>query len=121
MLNHALFAIMEEAGTAVMILSENVELPEFLASRLTRAEVQRQLRIMASAMGSVPAATRLQLPELEWDGWDRLGGALQGATADAKTDLNDAVWFAVRSLTPATLIWLQIYRKNQPELFTLTI
>jgi uncharacterized protein with HEPN domain len=117
MLNHALFAIMEEAGTAVMILSENVELPEFLASRLTRAEVQRQLRIMSGAIGSIPAAKRQQLPELEWDGWDRLGRALQGENADA----NDAVWFAVRSLTPATLIWLQIYRKNQPELFALTI
>ena len=117
MLNSALFAIIEEAGTAVMILGEDVERAEFLASRLTRAEVRRQLLIMASAIDSVPAEARLLLPELEWDGWDTLRRALHQGPPGA----DDALWFALRSLTPATLMWLQIYRKNQPELFAYTI
>lgn len=117
MLNSALFAIIEEAGTAVMILGEELERVEFLASRLTRGEVQRQLLTIAGAFNNVPAAARLLLPELEWDGWDKLKRELQSGQACA----DDALWFGLRSLAPATLMWLQVYRKNQPELFAFTV
>jgi len=119
MLNSALFAIIEEAGTAVMILGEDVERGEFLASRLTRSEVQLQMLIMAGAIDAVPAESRLLLPELEWDGWGSLRRALHQDRGQAGAD--DAVWFALRSLVPATLMWLQVYRQNQPELFTFTL
>ena len=117
MLNSSLFAIIEEAGTAVMILGEDLERGEFLASRLTRSEVQRQMLIMAGAIDCVPAESRLLLPELEWDGW----GTLRRALPQGQAGADDAVWFALRSLVPATLMWLQIYRQNQPELFAFTI
>ncbi len=117
MLESVLFTIIEEAGIAVTILGEDVERAEFLASRLTRSEVQRQLLIIAGAADKVPAATRQLLPELEWDGWDKLGRELQ--QGQAGTD--EALWFGLRSLVPATLMWLQVYRRNQPELFAFTV
>jgi len=117
MLESVLFTIMEEAGTALMILGEDVEREEFLASRLTRSEVQRQLLIMAGAADKVPAAARLLMPELEWDGWDKVKRELHQDQPGA----DDALWFALRSLVPATLMWLQVYRKNQPELFAFTV
>lgn len=117
MLNSALFGILEEAGTAVLILGEAVEREEFMRSRLARSEVQRQLLIMADAAGSMPAETRLLLPELEWDGWTSLRQELQQGRERAE----DALWFALHSLVPATLMWLQVYRKNQPELFAFTV
>lgn len=117
MLNSALFAIVEEAGTAVMILTEEVEQAEFLNSRLTRAEARRQLLILAAAVGVVPAEARSLLPELEWDAWSKVAHELgqTGAGAD------EFLWFTVRSLVPATLLWLQVYRRNQPELFAFTL
>ena len=30
---------------------------------------------------------------------------------------DEALWFAVRSLVPATLMWLRVYRESNPELF----
>ncbi|MBT9461394.1 MAG: hypothetical protein IV084_07005 [Rugosibacter sp.] len=117
MLNGALFAMIEEAAAAVMILTEEVTQQELLASRLTRAEVLRQLRTMADTMDMVPAETRSQMPELEWDGWNTTAHVLN-ATNPKTGELDDALWFAARSLVPATLMWLRVYRQNQPELFT---
>lgn len=117
MLNSVLFLIMEEACTAVLILGADVEREEFLASRLTRGEVQRQLLIIANAADDVPAAMRQLLPELEWDGWDKVRRELQQAQPGA----DEVLWFALRSLAPATLMWLQVYRKNEPELFAFTV
>jgi len=116
MLNSALFAIMEEAGAAVMILGEEVAREEFMASRLTRGEAQRQLLIMIGTIDSVPDSARDLLPELEWAGWSKLGHELQPGADHAE----DALWFALRSLVPATLMWLQVYRRQRPELFTFT-
>jgi uncharacterized protein with HEPN domain len=115
MLNGALFAIIEEATSAVLILSEETEQAELLASRLTRAEVQRQLLIIADMMAELSAEMRKQMPELEWDGWATTGRALR---AGSKDEAGEALWFAARSLVPATVMWLRVYRRNQPELFT---
>lgn len=117
MLNSALFAIIEEAGSAVMIMTEEVERQEFLASRLTRREVQRQLLIIAGCTGNLAPDARQLLPELPWDGWYTVAQELN----NANTTVDDLLWFSVRSLVPATLMWLQVYRQNQPELFTFTV
>lgn len=117
MLENMLLSIMEEAGTAVMILAENVERHEFFASRLTRNEVQRQLLIIAGAVDKVMPTLRQQMPELEWDGWDKVGRELGLARPPFLAATDELVWFALRSLVPATLIWLKVYRQNQPELF----
>jgi uncharacterized protein with HEPN domain len=117
MLNGALFAIIEEAATAVMILTEEVTQDELLASRLTRGEVVRQLLTIADTLAMVPAETRSQMPELAWDGWNATAHVLN-ATNPKTDELGDALWFAARSLAPATVMWLRVYRQNQPELFT---
>ncbi len=121
MLNHALLSIMQEAGTKVMILGEDVERAELMGSKLTRREMQRQLLILANAADSIPAAIRDQLPELEWDGWQKIGKALRLASAASDTDTDEALWFALRSLTPATLMWLQVHRQANPQLFAFSV
>jgi uncharacterized protein with HEPN domain len=113
MLNATLLSIVEEAGVAVMILTEDLEQEELLRSRLTRAEVQRQVRSMSDAAARLPADARKLLAEIDWDGWQAMAKQLKegGPEADA------ALWFATRSLVPAILMWLRVYRQNQPELF----
>ena len=113
MLNASLLSIIEEAGMAVMILTEGLEEAELLGSRLTRAEVQRQVKIMSDIAARLPNDTRKLLAEIDWDGWQTVARQLKegGAAADM------VLWFASRSLVPAILMWLRVYRKNQPELF----
>lgn len=117
MLSCLLFAIMEEAGTAVMILTENVEREEFLSSHLTRAEVQRQLLIVADASAQVETRVRELTAELDWEAWDKVKRELRQHSGHPSPAIDELVWFAVRALAPATLIWLKNYRKNQPKLF----
>jgi len=120
MLSGALFAIIEEAGAAVLILTEEVEREEFLASRLTRAEARRQLLVMADMLAEVGAGTRQRMPELEWAGWQAMARALRGEDANPD-NADEALWFAIRSLVPATVMWLRVYRKSQPELFSFIV
>lgn len=113
MLDAAMLSIIEEAGINVLTMTEGLEENEFLSTRLTRLEVARQIATMAGVTQELSARIRSQLVELDWEGWDgtarRLG---QGGQAG-----EEALWFAVRSLVPATLMWLRLYRKNTPELF----
>lgn len=113
MLNASLLSIIEEAGVAVLTLTEGLEKDEFLASRLTRAETQRQLRIIAETAAGLPSHVRTLLAEVDWDGWQAVA---QRIDAGGETEA-EALWFAVRALTPAVLMWLRVYRKSLPELF----
>jgi uncharacterized protein with HEPN domain len=113
MLNASLLSIIEEAGIAVLTLTEGLEKDEFLASCLTRAETLRQVKIMSDSTASIPLQTQGLLAEIDWSGWHTV--ARQIGNGDSAGE--EALWFAVRSLTPATLMWLRVYRKNQPEIF----
>jgi uncharacterized protein with HEPN domain len=113
MLNAALLSIIEEAGTAVLTLTEGLEEAELLGSRLTRAEVQRQVKIMSDIAAQLPIDARQLLAEIDWDGWQTVARQLSEGGAPADT----ALWFATRSLVPAILMWLRVYQQNQPELF----
>jgi hypothetical protein len=53
---------------------------------------------------------RTQLPEIEWDGWISVGRRLRESA-------DDTLWFAARSLVPATVMWLGDYRQSHPALF----
>lgn len=110
MLNASLLSIIEEAGIAVLTLTEGLEKDEFLSSRLTRAETARQLKIMSDSIASLPQSTQTLLEEIDWNGWQSLALRID------KTE-DEALWFAACSLVPATLMWLRVYRKNQPEVF----
>jgi uncharacterized protein with HEPN domain len=113
MLTASLLSIIEEAGVAVLTLTEGVEKDEFLASRLARTETQRQIRIIGETVANLPPSTRSLLAEVDWGGWQTVARQL-GENRNAE---QDALWFAVRALVPATLMWLRVYRTNQPELF----
>lgn len=109
----ALLGIVEQAGLAVLTLAENLSRDELLRSRLTREEVRRQLRILE---GSLPAGLKQAMPEIDWQGWQGLRPHLALPSGEA---VDDALWFAVESLTPALLLWLRVYRRGQPELFAM--
>jgi uncharacterized protein with HEPN domain len=113
MLNGSLLSIIEEAGIAVLTLTEGLEKDEFLASRLTRAETQRHVKVIGDTMASVPVQTQALLAEVDWGGWHTVARQL-AANAGAE---QEALWFAIRSLVPATLMWLRVYRKNEPQVF----
>jgi uncharacterized protein with HEPN domain len=113
MLNASLLSIIEEAGIAVLTLTEGLEKDEFLASRLTRAETQRQVKTMSESAASLPPQMQAILAEVDWAGWHSVARQF-GEDRNAE---QEALWFAVRSLVPATLMWLRVYRKNQPEIF----
>ena len=113
MLSAALLRNLEEAGTAVAILSDSVEEQELGASRLTRAEVERQLLVMAQSLADLGPAVAVEMPEIDGAGWRLLADAL----APGGTRAWETVWFAVESLVPATLLWLRVYRNSRPEWF----
>jgi uncharacterized protein with HEPN domain len=112
----AMLGILEEAGTAIMILTEGLEPDEFFSSRITQHEVLRQMQVIAATMVNIPKDIQQEMQEIDWQGWSALGIQLNLAM-----DLQrDALWFGVRSLVPAMLMWLRVYRKNMPMLFSLT-
>jgi uncharacterized protein with HEPN domain len=116
MLNASLLSIIEEAGIAVLTLTEGLEKDEFLASRLTRAETQRQIRIMCETAANLPQHIQTLLVEVDWSGWQTVARQLD-TPGEAE---QEALWFAIRSLAPATLMWLRVYRKSLPEIFECT-
>lgn len=109
-----LMTLLEEAGEGILVLVDELVEDEFRRSRLTRAEVVRQLRLMADTLAALPAAARESMPELDWAGWRGASVALAGGGAAA----DEAAWFAARSLVPATLSWLRVYRRDEPGLFS---
>jgi len=115
LLSSALLGIVEQAGLGVVTLIENLERDELLRSRLTRYEVQRQLKTLADSLGQIIPPDRQLMPELDWDGWQSLRAPL--STITPSPELNEALWFACESLVPATLLWLRVYQQSQPELF----
>ena len=114
MLNASLLSIIEEAGVAVLILTEGLEQDEFLASRLTRAETQRQVKAISECIANLEPHILSSLVEVDWTGWHTVARQLGAPDKNAE---QDALWFAVRSLVPATLMWLRVYRKEQPDIF----
>jgi hypothetical protein len=116
LINSALLGLIEEAGTSVAILIEGLERSELLRSRMTRAEVLRQLKTLAKSAAQVEPSDRAAMPELDWDGWQSLLVRLNAPAGEAH---DEALWFACSAIVPATLLWLRVYRRNQPEMFSL--
>ena len=113
-LNSALLSLMEQAGISIATLIEGLAQDELLRSRLTRAEVLRQLKTLADSAGQVAPAARHEMPELDWTGWDVMRPRFAGPTGEP---LDEALWFACESLVPATLLWMRVYQQSQPDLF----
>ena len=110
----ALLGLIEQAAHGVLVLCEGLARDELLGSRLTRAEVLRQLLTLADSARRLDAAVQAAMPELDWAGWAALAPRLRSS---AGPELDEALWFAVESLVPATLLWLRFYRQQQPRWF----
>lgn len=111
----ASLAILEEACSDVLILGEGLAREDFERSRLTRSALCGRLKVIADCLHGLPPEARSRMPELGWDGWDVTRRVLEGAP-----DQDGTLWFAASSLAPATLMWLRVYREEQPALFAFT-
>jgi uncharacterized protein with HEPN domain len=118
MLHSALLGLIQGACESVLILVEQLPREELMRSRLTRAEVQRQLTTLAASVAQIEPEQRATMPELDWSGWALMRVQLAGPPGET---LEEALWFASQSLVPATLLWLRVYRQSQPELFRMSV
>lgn len=107
LIDTAMLQIIRDCGEGALVLVEGLAKDELLGSRLTRAEVQRQLARMAETLGDLSPQVQAAMPEIDWAGWRGTGQALAGP-GPAK---DEALWYAVQSLVPATLLWLRVYRQ----------
>ena len=113
MITAPLLQMTSDAGEAVLILTEGLQRVEFMRSRLTRAEVQRQLQRLSDTLSDAPDALRHLMPEIDWAAWR----ATRLALPEAGPQQDEALCFGVQSLVPATLSWLRVYRHSHPDLF----
>lgn len=104
-----LLQTIEEAGVAILTLCEGIEESEFSRSRLTRQETCRQLEILGKAALTIEPVARAAFPEINWAAWVGI--------AETGSNDNPHVWQVISELVPDTLMWLRVYRNNQPELF----
>ena len=109
----ALLANIVETGTGVLTLAEDMDFATFQRSRLARAEIGRLVEEVAANLADLSDANRQQLAEIDWSAW----AALSDPLCENGPIRDEALWFAVRSLVPATLMWLRVYRESNPELF----
>ena len=118
LLHSALLALIQGACESVLILVEQLPREELMRSRLTRAEVERQLGTLAASVAQIEPEQRATMPELDWSGWALMRVQLAGPPGET---LDEALWFASQSLVPATLLWLRVYRQSQPDLFRMSL
>lgn len=109
----ALFKLIEECGENILVLIDGIEPEELAHSRLTRQTISEQLATLARTLDALPEPVRDAMPELDWEGWRVTHNAVQ----QPGPEQDDALWFAIRSLVPATLSWLRVYRQAQPDWF----
>lgn len=113
----ALLKTIEEAGVAVLTLTEGLLDTELLASRLTRQEVTRQLRLLTEAAAALPSEVHQGMPEIDWAGLATTGLALAGGPG---TELDEAMLSGSRALTPAAMMWLRVYKSQHPQWFAMS-
>ena len=109
----ALLANIVNAGTDALTLAEDMDEATFRRSRLARTEMARLVGVMATNLADLPDGQRQQFAELDWSTWRALPEQLD---ADPATR-DEALWFAIRALVPATLMWLRVYKEGAPGLF----
>ena len=113
MITAAMLQLIQQSGEGILVLVDSLEESEFCRSRLTRQEVRRLLTAMADTLEALPAEVRQAMAEVDWAGWRTVMLAMGTAVPAG----DEAAWFAARSLVPATLTWLRVYRQAEPALF----
>ena len=106
-----------ESGGAVQVLIGDMDSEQFFASRLTRREIERHLRIMVETASALPAEVRAQLSVVNWQAWIDLEAALPCLSRVQR----EIVWHALETLTPITGYHLRQYKAKQPELFRFSL
>ncbi|WP_345534676.1 hypothetical protein [Viridibacterium curvum] len=102
-----------DAGWSVQILMGDMDRAQYFASRLTRREIKKHLRIMIDTVSLLPVDVREQMPAINWQAWRELGAALPCLSRAQK----DTVWYALETLVPITGYHLRQYRAKLPDLF----
>jgi hypothetical protein len=118
MYGSALLKTIDDTGVAVLTLTEGIEDAELLASRLTRAEVTRQLRLFTEAAIALPDELSQSMPEVDWPGIGAAGVALAGPIGQ---EMDEAIVMATRALIPTTLMWMRVYKQQHPEWFSMSL
>lgn len=114
MITTAMLQLIEQAGEGVLVLIDGLEEADFRRSKLTRQEVRHQLALVADTLAGLPGRAQQAMPEIAWPGWRAVSQAL----AQTGPASDETAWFAARSLLPATLSWLRVYRQSEPTLFS---
>jgi uncharacterized protein with HEPN domain len=113
MIAAAMLRTVAECGEGVLVIVDGLTDDDLRRSRLTRGEVQRLVLLIGHTLAALPDAARTAMPEIDFAGWQASVRTIESQSAER----DDTLWFAVRSLVPATLSWLRVYRREQPALF----
>ena len=106
--------IVTASGEAIrVLLAEMQDEAELFASATTLQVVEAQLLVIAQTLGHMSPALHQRLTRIDWHGWGELHRLLE---TDGKPR-REEVWYAVRSLVPATLELLADLRRREPAWF----
>jgi hypothetical protein len=118
MFGAALLKTIDEAGVAVLTLTEGLQDDELLGSRLTRSEVLRHLKLFTEAALSLSAEMRADMPEVDWAGLQSAATPLAGPAGPA---LDEALLMGAKALVPGVLMWLRVYKQQHPQWFSMLV
>lgn len=88
------------SGLAVVALTDAMESEdEFFASANTLSTVEAHLGVMAYWICHLPPEAQARWKNLDWYGWAHIHNAL----STQKQPRREEIWYAIRSLLPASL------------------
>lgn len=90
---------------------------ELFDSTATLNAVEAHLLVMAQTLAHLAPPLVLRLDRIDWQGWGRLQRLLE---SDDPTR-QEAVWYGVRALVPATLALVADLRRREPGWFGLHV
>lgn len=93
--------------------SANTEEAGFGRSIVTREEIRKQLHAITQTAANLAPETLRALPKIDWAAWAETARHM----GIGGNDEHQPMWRAVCLLAPATLTWLRVYPKYQPDLF----
>lgn len=109
----SLLANLFEAGASIQVLFGDIDRAQYEASRLTRPEIERLLRVMIDTVAALPDSVRERMPEVDWQSWEELGAHLPPRSAADR----GLVWSALSTWLAPTGSTLRRYRRQLPALW----
>ncbi|WP_424192062.1 hypothetical protein ACMYR3_11345 [Ampullimonas aquatilis] len=103
-----------DAGWAIQVLVGDMDMPQFLSSRLARPEMEKHLQVMVDSAKALPEPVCELMPKVDWASWAELDGAIGSPLPEQQT----RVWEAIDQWLPPTGHYLNQYRARMSELFT---